>query len=178
MSELRIVVDHMKLEYSGLFDVQEFFKVVAAWLFERSYEKLTSRDEELMTPTGKFIEWEIRPWKKISDYQRFIIKIRALMYDLKKVNVVRNKRKVRLTQGRILLYFDGYLENDYEHRWDESPLLIFFRTLYDKFIYKAYTERFEQRLTFDVHQLYNHLEKFFNMYKHYRVVTKVSHFAH
>ena len=59
-----------------------------------------------------------------------------------------------------------------------SPFLVFFRSMYDKFIYKAYTERFGQRLTFDVHQLYDLIEKFFNMYRHYRVVTKVPHFAH
>ena len=176
MSQLRIIVDHLKLEYSGIFDAHEYFKVISSWLFERGYEKLTNRDEEITTPTGKFIEWEIRPWKKISDYQRFIIKMRTLMYDLKKVSVVQKKKKITLNQGKVLIYFDGYLEHDYEHRWDNNPLLVFFRSLYDAFIYKAYTERFEQRLTFDVHQLYDQMEKFFNMYRHYRVVTKMPHF--
>ena len=178
MSEVRIIVDHMKLEYSGVFNLNEFFRMVEAWLFERGFEKRTDRNEELVTPTGKFVEWEIRPWKKISDYQRFFIKLRALMYDLKKVSVVKDKKKIELTQGRVLLYFDGYLEHDYEHRWDEAPLLFFFRSLYDKFVYKAYTERFEQRLTFDVHQLYDMTEKFFNMYRYYTPIRRPPHFAH
>lgn len=178
MAEVRIIVDHMKLIYNGLFDVNDLFRAIDAWLFERGYEKYTNRADEILTPTGKFIEWESRPWKKISEYNRYFMKIRILMYDVKKVDVVHENKKIKLSQGRSIITFDGFIEFDYEHRWDEKPLLLFFRTLYDKFIYKAYTERFEQQLSFDMHQLYDHIEKFFNTYKYYRVVTKVPHFAH
>ena len=40
-----------------------------------------------------------------------------------------------------------------------------------KFIYKAYTERFEQRITYDFNHLYNNIEQYFNMHKHYKVVS-------
>ena len=73
---------------------------------------------------------------------------------------------------------DGYIEYDYEHRWELTPMLQFFRMIYNKFLYKYYTERFEQRITHDMHKLYDDLEKFFNMYRHYRPVSKVPTFAH
>ena len=44
-------------------------------------------------------------------------------------------------------------------------------------IFKVYTERFEQRLSYDVHHLYDTIERFFNMYKHYKVVSKVAPFS-
>jgi hypothetical protein len=178
MSELRIIVDHMQLEYSGLFELNNFFKMIDAWLFERLYEKRTNKNFEENTPNGKFIEWEIASWRKMTDYVRNIIKMRVLMYDLKKVEATRDKEKVKLTQGKVIIYFDGYIEFDYLHVWDEHPVLHFLRTLYDKFIFKAYTERFEQRITYDVHHIYDMTEKYFNMYRKHKLVTRVPHFAH
>ena len=178
MSDLRIIVDHMQFDYKGLFDLNNLFKTIEAWLFERAYEKRTNKNFEENTPTGKFIEWEIASWFKATDYIRNIIKIRMLFYDLKKVEATRDKEKAKVTQGRVIMYFDGYIEFDYLHYWDRHPVLQFLRTLYDKFIFKAYTERFEQRLTYDVHQIYDMIERHFNVYRHYSVVTKVPHFAH
>jgi hypothetical protein len=167
----------MKLEYKGLFDLNSFFKLIDAWLYERRFEKRTNKNFEHQTPKGKFIEWEIASWKK-HEYQKYIIKVRVLMHELKKVDAVKDKKKVSLDQGRVLIYFDGFIEFDYLHYWDEKPFLTFLRTLYDKFFFKIYTERFEQRLTYDVHQLYHHVESFLNMYRHHKVVSKVPHFAH
>tara|TARA_B100001971_G_C18212506_1_gene551665 strand:+ start:464 stop:1003 length:540 start_codon:yes stop_codon:yes gene_type:complete len=177
MSDVRIIVDHIKLDYQGLFKLNDFFKTIDAWLFERGLEKRTNKNFEQNTPKGKFIEWEIASWKKITPYVRYIYKLRVLIYGLKKVEVAKDKENLQLDNGHILIYFDGYIEFDYEHRWDETPILVFLRTLYDKFIYKVYTERFENRLTYDLHQLYDVIERFLNMYRHYRPVSRVPHFA-
>lgn len=177
MSDVRIIVDHMKLEYKGPFKVSDLFKLTDAWLFERGMEKRTNKNFELETPKGKFIEWEIASWKKITDYIRAVYQIRFLIYELKKIDVVKENKTLKLDSGHVIIYFDGYLEFDYEHKWDGSPLLVFFRSIYDKFIYRVYTERFEQRLTMDMHQLYDHIDKFFNTYRHYRVVSKMPEFA-
>ncbi len=99
-----------------------------------------------------------------------------LFQQLKKVEIVEGKKKLKVDQGRVLIYIDGFIEHDYEHRWDDIPLFVFLRTLYDKFIYKAYTERFEHKLTNDVHSLYNEIEKFLNTSRHYKVISKTPHF--
>jgi hypothetical protein len=176
MSDLRIIVDHLQLDYSGIMDVKGLFKMINRWLMERHFQKKEDKNHELNQPDGKYIEYEISHWKKISDYTRYVYKIRALFQGIKKVEISRDKKKEKLDQGRVLFIFDGFIEHDYEHRWDERPFFVFFRTLYDKFIYKAYTERFEHRLTHDVHNLYNEIEKFLNTYRHYKVISKAPHF--
>lgn len=176
MSELRIIVDHLKLDYRGVFEAKELFKLIGRWFYERHFQKKEDKCHEQNLPEGKFIEYEISHWKKISDSTRYVYKIRALFQNLKKVEVAREKKKIQLDQGRILIYFDGFIEHDYEHIWDERPLFVFFRTLYNKFIYKAYTERFEQRLTYDIHNLYNDIERFLNTYRYYKVVSRMPHF--
>lgn len=178
MADVRIIVDHLKLEYTGVFDTKKLFRLIGAWFDRRQLQKLEAKDFEQDLPDGKYIEYEIRYWKKVTDYNRFTYKVRALFSGLKDVDIIEGGKKVRVQQGKALFYLDGYLEHDYENRWEVAPMLQFFRVLFDKFIYRLYTERFEQRLTYDVHSLYDTLERFFNMYRHYRPVTKVPHFAY
>ena len=166
----------MKLDYSGIMDVNGLFKLINKWSQERHIQKKEDKNHEQNQPDGKYIEYEISHWKKISDNAKYIYKIRALFQGLKKVEVTRDKKKVKLDQGKALIYFDGFLEHDYEHRWDDRPFFVFLRTLYDKFVYKAYTERFEQRLVHDMHNLYHDIEKFLNTTRHYKVVSKAPHF--
>ena len=70
---------------------------------------------------------------------------------------------MQLFTGNVLIWIDGLLEHDYEHRWEERPMLQFVRWIFDRFFYLAYTERFEQRLTSDVHKLYRFIENYLNM---------------
>jgi len=176
MSDTRIIVDHMKLDYSGILDTKELFKLINRWFYERHFQKKEDKNHEQNLPEGKSIEYEISHWKKISDYNKHIYKIRALFKNLKKIQVAKDKKKLKLDQGQVLIYFDGFIEHDYEHRWDEKPLFVFFRTIYNKFIYKAYTESFEHKITQDLHNLYNEIEKFLNTYRYYKVVSKTPHF--
>ena len=129
------------------------------------------------TQTGKHIEWQIRPWKQISDNLRYLIKIRVLIYNYKKVDAVVNKKKTKIGNGKVVIYLDAYAELDQHNRWEYIPIFKFLSSIYHNFVYKVYTERFEQRLTHDMNHLYHTIEQFFNMYKHYRVVSAVPPFA-
>ena len=178
MGEVRQLVDHLKLEYKGLFEAKNFFKLVDSWLSERQMEKKNTKDVEIMTPEGKFIEWEISPWTKCTDYMRLYMKIRVLMYEVKKVEAIRDKKKIVLDHGHVIIILDGYLEHDYEHRWDGTPMLHFIRTMMDKFVYRTYTQKYEQRWTHDCHQIYDLMQRFFNTYREYRLVSEISHFSY
>ena len=177
MSEMRLIVDHLRLNYNGPFDANALFKHINAFLFERGFDLKVDKEFEQNTKTGKHIEWQIIPWKRISDYTRHHIKIRALIYDYNKVDAIVDKKKVKVGNGRVVMYLDGYIEYDQEERWESVPFFQLMRTIYNNFIFKVYTERFEQRLSYDVHHLYDTIERFFNMYKHYKVVSKAVPFS-
>jgi len=178
MAEVMIIVDHIKFEYEGIFDPKAFFRFVSSWFNERKIQKTELKNFEYHTPEGKAIEWETIYLKKITDYNRYLYKLRVIASGLKKVEVKVGKKNMHLSKGNFLMYFDGYIEHDYLNKWDYVPLFIFFRTLFDKFMYKSYTERFEQRLTQDMHKLYDEVERFFNVYRHYKPVSEMPHFAH
>ena len=172
MAHLKIVVDHEKIEYSGPFDANSLFRMIDNFVFERGFDKKQEKDFEHNTTNGKFIEWQISPWKKITDYIQYIIKVRVLCYDLQKADIKQNGKKTKIDSGRVIIVIDGFMAYDYDNYWDRHPMLFFIRTIYDYFVFKAYTERFEQRLVHDINHMYHNIEKFFNMYGNYTVISR------
>lgn len=166
MAERQIIVDHMRLKYEGLFDVTQLYTMINEWFREKGYDKKERKNVESVLPTGKYIELEIEPWKKITDYAKFVIKLRIVMNDVKEVEVVRDGSKVKLNQGSVQIVFDGFLETDYEGRWEQKPTFFFLRTLFDKFVFKPYTERFKEKLIDEVNQLYSNVKGFLNLYRY------------
>ena len=166
MAEREVVIDKMRMSYEGLFDVSELYKLIDGWLREKGYDKREKRMAEKVTEGGKFIEWEIEPWKKITDYAKNVIKLRVIMTDIKEVEVERDKAKVKLNQGKVDFVFDGYLETDYEHRWEGKPLFYFLRTLFNKYVFKSYTDRYHANVIADVNHLQSQIKSFLNLYRY------------
>ncbi len=173
---MRLVVDHLRLNYSGPFSAKDLIKQIYAFLKERGFDLHKLKDFEQNAKNGKSMEWHIRPWKKISDYGRLWPNIRVLVKDYNKVDAILDNKKVKIGSGSVTIYIDCFLELDEKQQWETIPFFQFLRSLYNHFFYKVYTERFEQRLSYDMHHLYQTLEKFFNMYNHYKVVSKVPPF--
>ena len=96
MGQLKLIVDHETIEYSGPFSANDLFKMIDSFFFEKGFDKKQDKDFEQNTANGKSIEWQISPWKRITDYIRYIIKIRILGYDIVKTETVIDgkKRKV------------------------------------------------------------------------------------
>ncbi len=172
MGELEIVVDRIKIDYKGPVDLNALFRFIEHFLWERGFDKKQDKDFEFNTDRGKFIEWQYTPWKKISDYVRYIIKVHVAVYDSNKIESLYNGKKVKVDNGRVMITIDAYIEYDYDNKWDDNLWFEIIRGIYDKFVYKIYTERFEQRLVHDVHHLHHEIQKFLNMYKHFALVTE------
>ena len=171
MGNLKIVVDHEKIDYSGPLDVNGLLRMIENFLWEKGFDKRQDKDFEENTPNGKYIEWQYSPWKKITDYIRYIVKVRVLGYDIVRVNAAGKGKKERVDSGRIVIVIDGFVEQVYDNYWDDKPILHFFRTMFDYFVFKAYTERFEHRLVNDINHLTDHIERYLNLYRNYSVVS-------
>lgn len=172
MGHVKLVVDHEKIDYKGPLNVGDLLRMIENFLWERGFDKKQDKDFEQNTANGKFIEWQISPWKWVTDYTRYIIKVRLLGYDILKTDTINNGKKTKVDNGRIIIVIDGFVEYDLQSRWQEKPFLYFLSILYNNFIFKTYTERFEHMLVHDVNHLVNHIEKFLNIYRHYSVISR------
>ncbi len=174
--EVNQIVDRLTLEYRGVFSSRELFRMFTKWYKESPYEKGGDYISEQNTSHGKCIEYTYMPWIKPNDYIRNFMRIRILIYDMKKVDIMVDGIKEKMDEGRILIFIDGFLEYDYDARWGGKPMLQLMRTFYIKFMYKYYSKFFEGGMINDCHALYELFERFFNMYKTYRPIKKVPHF--
>jgi len=166
MAEREIVVDKMRLSYEGIFKITDLYKLIDGWFRQKGYDKREKRIAESVTKNGKFIEWELEPWKKITDYAKIVIRLRVIITDVKEIDVEIDKTKVKMNQGKADFIFDGLLETDYENRWETKPLFFFLRTLFDRFIFKPYTIGFESNCVDDVNDLQSRIRSFLNLYRY------------
>ncbi len=166
MVETNIVVDNLGLNYEGLFDAKDYYKLLDGFFAEKNYDKREALSMEKVDSSGKYVELEIEPYRKITDYAKLVIRVRTKMFNVKEVEVEKDGHKIRLNQGKVNIVIDGFLQTDYENRWTDRPWMVFIRTIYDKFVYKKYTNDFTEKLNDDVGQLHAQLKSFFNLYRY------------
>ncbi|HII29939.1 hypothetical protein COT48_03610 [Candidatus Woesearchaeota archaeon CG08_land_8_20_14_0_20_47_9] len=165
MAERTIVVDGLTLNYEGIFSVADLFQVIENWLREKGYDKRETRNQEHVKPSGRYIELLLEPWKKVSDYARLVIKMEIYMHDITDVDVEKDGRTLRLNNGKLSIVFFGFLETDYELRWEARPFYVFTRTFFDKLFYRAYTKEYTSLLASSIYELHTFIRTHLNMYK-------------
>lgn len=166
MGEQRIVVDALKFYYEGVFVAKDIFRMIGNYFYDKGYDKAQERDVQHVTKHGNQVEWQLGPWKKITDYQRLQIRITVIMLNMKKKQVVMNKKKMMADKGVCVIVLNAYTETDYETKWEEKPMFLLLRTLYDKYIFPMHNKRWEAILFDHVNQLYQEIQEYFNMYVH------------
>jgi hypothetical protein len=172
MGHMKIVVDNDKIVYSGPFDANGLFRMISQHLFERGFDMRQDKDFEINSPKGKGIEWQISPWKRISDYIRYFFRIRIVISDMAKTDVTIGRKKKKVERGKVIIAINAFIEFDYDSYWEERPLLHFIRTIYDYFVFRPHSEKFEQVLVHDANILHTEIEKFLNMYKSYKTISR------
>lgn len=165
MVEKRQIVDGLRLNYEGVFDVIEFYDAVEDWIVKKGMDKEIKKKGEHVKATGKDIEWFIEIWKMPTDYSKIIIRLRVLMSNVKEVEIKRGKDKLILNQGNVLCQFDGFIEQDIIGRWQQKPMYYFIRALYDKFLFRLWTDKFNKDVYAGCYELHKVLADFFKRYQ-------------
>ncbi len=166
MVERRIVVDTLRLNYQGLLNVNEFYRIMDKWFREKGFDKYEKRNFEQVFQSGRQIEIEIEPWKKISDYAKEVMKIIFLFTNVKDVVIEKDGHKINMQQGKVAVTFMGYLETDWEHKWEGTPWTFFLRAVFDQYIYKINTDKFYSLVAEDTMHLYNTLKAYLNLQRY------------
>jgi hypothetical protein len=166
MSEMELIVDHLRLTYEGLFKVADLYNLMDEWFKTNGYDKRELKSIERIAPEGKYIEIEWMPWKKQTEYLKNDIKIRMLITNITEVEVKRKGTKVKMDKGKVKLVFDGYLTTDYEKRWEEKPMLVFIRAIFDKYLYKNYMDKWKKNLIEDINDLHDKIRGMLNLHRY------------
>jgi hypothetical protein len=163
MVERETIIDKMRLDYEGIFSVAELYKMIDEWFEEKNYDKREIKNVERVSHDSKYIEIEIMPWKKISDYAKYELRLRFFMTDIKDVEVDKDGVKVKLNQGKLQIVFDAYLTTDYEGRWEGKPWFFFIRTVWDKYVYAPFQSGFQGGVRKDCIELRDRIKALLNL---------------
>jgi hypothetical protein len=166
MAERKIIVDHMTIRYSGLFNATELYKLIDFWLMEKGYTKHELEANERVNEDHKEFDILKEPYFKISDYAKYVLRIEIIGKNIIDVDVQKGNHKVRLQQGNITFMVTGYLETDYEDRWQGKPWYYFLRGVFDKVIWRNHTWKYESGLVEHCNHLTSQVRAFFNLYRH------------
>jgi len=163
MVEKKILIDEESMEYEGLFNFFELYSIIDEFLKLKGYDKFEPLNEEQVYPEGKDIHIIFTPKKWHTDYIRKAMKVELLLSHIKDVETEIDNVKVKLNQGKVRIMFSGFLETDWEGRWEQRPLYYLIRTMFDKFIYRKHTHDFEMEIISDVNELKAKMGAYLNL---------------
>ncbi|MBU0666381.1 MAG: hypothetical protein ABIC91_00490 [Nanoarchaeota archaeon] len=109
------------VKYKGIFDWGGLYQLIAQWLYNRKYEVHENRykDKE-STPWGNEIEVTVNAHRRITAYIRYTFTIDYHLWDAKEIEVVEDGKKVKKTQGRILVSINAGLQLDWTDKFKGS----------------------------------------------------------
>lgn len=168
MTEKKHVVLDLRLSYNGPLSVEEFYREVEKWIEEKGMQKELKKKSEEVTSKGKRIEWIIEAWREPRHLIKQVVRLRALLDDVKEIRIKKKNHAIRMNEADALFVIDGFIETKLGHLWTLNPLYSFLRTLYDKYIWgigMTETERYEGPVSSDCYELHKRLKAFLSLYK-------------
>lgn len=165
MVEREVIVSKQKLYHEGLFSATELYKLIDEYFENLQYDKREIKNIESVREKGKYIEIEMEPHRKITDFIEYKIHIRMIMENLTEVKVEKGKRKIKTNKGDLKIVFDAYVETDYEARWEDKPSFYVIRALFNKFLYPSQRMKYSAEVKQDLMHLIDNIKSYLNMIK-------------
>lgn len=75
-----------------------------------------------------------------------------------KSNVSKTKNKKLLTTKRLFIVLKSEMTLDYDHHWEDSPILSFFKKIYEKYIYVNNIEDYGDKVAIEMIELENNIK--------------------
>ncbi len=151
-----------KISYEGFFNFRELFRILDFWQRDKFYDKWEKRSSEITSPTGKQLDFEFQPWKKLTDYHKSIIKVEMIVEHLKEVEVQIRGEKRRMHHGSINIKVTGYLIVDYESLWERTPMLQFLRDIFDRYFNWYITKKYTNMVIDHANDIYYTFSSYLN----------------
>ncbi|MBR9682997.1 hypothetical protein GOV03_00465 [Candidatus Woesearchaeota archaeon] len=152
------------IQYTGLFDFDGFYAAMIKWLKEREYEwHEKGQKHKVPTPKGAELEWNWEGRKEVTDYIKYVLGIKAHLWDITEVKVDQGRRKKKLMNGRIQLVMSGQVITDWQKKWGKNKFTKFLGRLYEKMIRREIEAVYIDTLYYRMWDLHAVIKKYFDM---------------
>ena len=139
------------IKYAGIFLFKDFYKFCYEWLTEETgidplsevkYEEKLKGDQKDIV-----VEWEGE--RELTDYFRFDVKIRFEIRGLKKLEMMKDRKKIKTNDGSVKINVKGILVRDYKGKFEMSAFNKFLRSIYEKWVIASAVEEFKGKIAGD-----------------------------
>ncbi|MBN2423283.1 hypothetical protein JXB41_08730 [Candidatus Woesearchaeota archaeon] len=164
--EQQHVIAGQQINYSGIFNYAELFKLIDRFFKKNSFEKLVLEDKEDITKKGKSIHIRLRPFKEFKGKSARLevqlwITIDNMVDIVKKID----NKKIKLSKGNVNIVIDAFVLYNQRGKWECRAEYVFIRTIFDKFLMKSATKDYEGMVKETALELKNELNSFLNLNK-------------
>lgn len=137
-----------KIKQAGIFNFNDFYKFCYDWLLDETDMDfvLEKKYSEKIESVGKKVEIEWEAHKKVTDYFKFIIKVKIRILKLEKIEINQGGTKIKTNKGTVELDVKGVLVRDYQGKFEKNAFQIFLRNAYEKWIIPSRIDQFEGKL--------------------------------
>jgi hypothetical protein len=165
-NEKDLIVNNKELLYKGIFRSGDIFRVVNQSIKDKGYTKQEKRSEELVAEAGKQSYLELRPFKEVTVYMTFMVKIKIVFDKVTETTEEIDGTSRKFQNGDVRIVFDSWLLGDYQSRWGMQPWVYFVKGLINKYLYTFPLESgFKSQLSGDTAYLYAQIKKQLDSYK-------------
>ncbi len=165
MAERELIADKTRVTYEGYFSTSDLFRYIKELCADRGYDYCELHHSNSVTKTGKHVEATLELGKYLSDYAKSRIYLRIQLENLKDVIIEKNNHKKRLQEGKAHFVINAFNETDYENRWENKPIFIFWKIVYDRYVLKPITGGYEKQIQEDVAYFKDNVKAFLNLNK-------------
>ncbi len=166
MADRTIVVNHLKFGYEGLFNVAELYELIASWFYEKGWDWYEKMNQEQITPEGKQIRVILEPWKTITDYYKITIRLKLHCVNLRDVEVEKDGKTIRLSQGQVRILIDGYVISDKEGLWTTKPFWWLFSYIIENYLFPSHLNKAKRWIESDAENLHQKIKTYLNVFKY------------
>ncbi|AJF62326.1 MAG: hypothetical protein QT11_C0001G0172 [archaeon GW2011_AR20] len=159
MAEIDYVVREIKLNYSGVLNLKELYGLIRAWLNEKGFFVMEKEHEGSESEEGDSIRTKFESFRKVEEYTKYFIKITI------KANFLKETTEQYYYKGDFTVTFESWLEKDYENRYENKPLMKFFKGINEKLFEKGRFSKYEDELRDLTNSVHNEVKAFLNLTK-------------
>ena len=151
-----------KVKWVGVSNWRALYKFCYDWLMDETGLNWLQEEkyEETLKGNQKDIDVKWVGPKKLTDYFRIWIEVKFEVRNLEEVEINKDGKKTKANNGRFKIIVDGYLERDYQGKFERSAFEKFLRSVYERWVIPSRIDQFEGKIFMECDEFLNQAKAF------------------
>ncbi len=153
-----------KIKYAGIFSFKDFYVFCYDWLTEETGLTISEdKYSEKISGDSKSIEIEWTGTRKVTDYFKFEVKVKFMIFALTEVEIQEGATKIKTNKGTIEIKVKALLVKDYEGKFETNAWKKFLRSIYEKWVIPSRIIEYENKLVEDSDEFLNQAKAYLDL---------------